>query len=368
MKAFSSKTYAALVLGVLQARHHFVAATLDLTVNIRPEIRLENDNLVLHSIDLMEKYTVLIDSGHISRRTAKVTSEEEFKRGGKGSVNSMTGSASHKTGKMRNDFNGDLSRSLLENSSTADQLLAHNLEDKSSIWHVDTIVTENLNTVLHTTGWKLLGSLLIEWFKIKLLYAFENRVFMERKAYVKRHDGVYSHAWTAEKGYVFEIGLPEPIHPGSAREDDQFLRVTVDRGSSEQFPAKMRVDLDTETVSIPPPLYRSCQRDLNILHFWVAKDGNGNAVFQGAYSSINDLAIMHPCELPKMAITVRIPDAGSFRINLSAYTVYDEGICTFLIMQSKDDALVLGAPILESCSVIIRNTNRELAYQFLCRD
>lgn len=166
MKAFSLKTYAALALGALQARHYFVAATLDLTVIIWPELSFENGRL---SIDQKEKYTVSIHSDHIIGRSALTSF-----------MNLVRGSTSQSKGIMRYDANDQLSQPLLEEPGTAEYHLAHDVEDQSSIWKYATPKTEDLIKVSHTTSWTLPGFGLEEWFEVKLLYAYDGVFFMQQ--------------------------------------------------------------------------------------------------------------------------------------------------------------------------------------------
>ncbi|CCI43127.1 unnamed protein product [Albugo candida] len=348
MKAFSLKTYAALALGAFQARHYFVAATLDLTVIIWPELSFENGRL---SIDQKEKYTVSIHSDHIIGRSALTSF-----------MNLVRGSTSQSKGIMRYDANDQLSQPLLEEPGTAEYHLAHDVEDQSSIWKYATPKTEDLIKVSHTTSWTLPGFGLEEWFEVKLLYAYDGVFFMQHKAYVDRHEGLYTYTWTTDKKYTLKLGGSEKLLASNPLED-RLSQATLVYDGDMCYSNNVRLDLDINTISIPTILYKRIEKSLTELG--CRKAGVNEHFLSKGLSSDK----LNPSKGSRMTISVRYFGLPTIPIDLSAYTVTDKKSWTAMFLESKDSALVFGAPILQQYSITIHKTKSEkLHYFHLARD
>lgn len=349
MKAFSTKTYAALVLGSLQARHDFVAAKLDLIVDISPGLSFKNGRL---SIDQMKQYTVSIHSSQIEGRSAVATVVAGGNHAPTDLWNWVARLTNQRGGNAQNESKDDLYQSLLKKPGTAD------LEDQSDIWNNATPIREKLNDVLHTTGWTLPGIRLSRWFELKLLYASNCRTFfMKRKTYVERYDGIYTHTSTANKGVMLKLGLPvDSVAYPTTLKEQQSVSATLIYNDHTYSSVGGRLDLDGSTIGVPPVLYEPILQDLRKFGLREERDRNGQILLKRQCSSTGSYG------LSIMDISVKTDDRVPLDIYFSDYTVNERKRCTAMFVESTDDTLFFGAPMLKSYVVIIHSTNGALSY------
>ncbi|CCI43135.1 unnamed protein product [Albugo candida] len=289
MKALALKTYALLVLGMVPAIRHVVAAGIGLGVYINPKVDHKNGRLLLESIVLDEKYAVSISSCSSMLEKVAVTTKQKLKPLSK-AFSKLKGFASRSryNHSSRSGDEAGPSESLMHNSYLSTEHSRQVSEYKNELWELP-FSSKAVMVGFHsyTAHWEMNGGSLIRWIQSELLYASDSKIMMNGQAYVKKHQGVYAYKWTAKQGYVINFGPPEITLVDLVEiEQDELLGVMF---AGNIVRKRVRIDFDIEAIRIPSSYYETVESIFLKHGFATVSNGNERAQFRGDRSNFNSL-------------------------------------------------------------------------------
>lgn len=253
------------------------------------------------------------------------------------------------------------SKSLLQNSYLSDEQSKQVSKDMNAMWALSSY-SEAVMVGSHsyTARWIMDGRSLRKWIQSELLYASRSKTMMNGPAYVNKYQGVYTHKWTAEEGYVINLGPPEILVDLVEIRQDDFLGV-ISAGKME--PKKVRIDFDIDVIKLPLSYYAPVQSTLKMYGFETVAYGNGRSQIRGKCSNLEFLqSYSQSLTITSVQLFELTRGNQLFRIDPTAYTIMGEDFCTIQIEKSEDETLILGTPLLRAVTVVVKNRGDELIY------